>query len=371
MPTTYTDSLRLAKPGQGEQTNTWGVTANTDYNLIDQAVAGYAEVDMSSDANVTLTELDGASDESRNMYIKMTSAVNLTQTRDVIVPTASKLYFVENATDGSQSIRVKTAAGTGITITTGKSRVVFCDGTNVIDAFNQISGLVIGVDVQAYDALLQSVSGLTFTTDNYIYGTGSNTAASGTITTFGRSLVDDATAGDARTTLGLGTMATQAAGSVAITGGTAILTSATITTATISGGSVTGITDITVADGGTGASTEANARTNLDVQRLGVVEINNQTTSYTLVLTDRGKLVEMNSGSATVVTVPTNASVAYPTGTSITIMRQGAGTVTITPDVGVTVRSDTSYTKIASQYAGATLVKRDTNEWYLFGKLGA
>jgi len=54
------------------------------------------------------------------------------------------------------------------------------------------------------------------------------------------------TAADARTNLGLGTIATQAASSVAITGG-----------------SVTGITDITVADGGTGASTAANARTNL------------------------------------------------------------------------------------------------------------
>jgi hypothetical protein len=82
-------------------------------------------------------------------------------------------------------------------------------------------------------------------------------------TAAGRALLDDADAAAQRTTLGLGTLATQNAGSVAITGGTATLSSASITSATISGGSVTGITDLAIADGGTGASTAADARTNL------------------------------------------------------------------------------------------------------------
>jgi hypothetical protein len=63
------------------------------------------------------------------------------------------------------------------------------------------------IGAQASDALLASIAGLTFGADNYIYGTGSDTAAVGTITTFGRSLVDDADAATARTTLGLGTIA--------------------------------------------------------------------------------------------------------------------------------------------------------------------
>jgi hypothetical protein len=78
------------------------------------------------------------------------------------------------------------------------------------------------------------------------YFTGSGAATVATLTAFGRTLIDDADAATARGTLGLGTIATQAANSVAITGG-----------------SVTGITDLAVADGGTGASTAAAARTNL------------------------------------------------------------------------------------------------------------
>jgi hypothetical protein len=106
--------------------------------------------------------------------------------------------------------------------------------------------LTIGTDVQAYDAALQSISGLTTSANQTIYTTGSDTYATTSLTTFGRSLIDDADAAAARTTLGLGTIATQAASSVSITGG-----------------SITGITDLAVADGGTGASTAADARTNL------------------------------------------------------------------------------------------------------------
>lgn len=92
-----------------------------------------------------------------------------------------------------------------------------------------------------------------------------------TLTAAGRALLDDADAATQRTTLGLGTIATQNTGAIAVTGGTLSgLTSiaaitATLTNATITAGSVTGITDITVADGGTGASNASTARTNLGI----------------------------------------------------------------------------------------------------------
>lgn len=80
-------------------------------------------------------------------------------------------------------------------------------------------GVVIGTNVQAYDAGLQSISGLTTAADQTIYTTAADTYATTSLTAFGRSLIDDVDAAAGRTTLGLGTIATQASSSVSITGG--------------------------------------------------------------------------------------------------------------------------------------------------------
>ncbi len=92
---------------------------------------------------------------------------------------------------------------------------------------------------------------------------GSGNVESITLTAAGRALLDDADAAEQRTTLGLETMAVQPASGVVITGGTAVLSSGTITYVTINGGVISGITDLAIADGGTGASTASGARTNL------------------------------------------------------------------------------------------------------------
>lgn len=97
--------------------------------------------------------------------------------------------------------------------------------------------------------------------------------------------------------------------------------------------------------------------------------INTQTASYTLALTDAGKLVEMNVASANNLTVPANATVAFPIGTRIDGAQYGAGQTTIVPG-GVTVlRSAGGKLKANAQYSGWTMEKRGTNEWYVWGDL--
>jgi hypothetical protein len=94
-----------------------------------------------------------------------------------------------------------------------------------------------------------------------------------------------------------------------------------------------------------------------------------QTGSYTLVLADKDKLVEMSNGSANTVTVPTNSSVAFPVGTQISILQTNTGQTTV-GGAGVTING-TPGLKLRAQWSSATLIKRAENTWVLIGDLTA
>lgn len=101
----------------------------------------------------------------------------------------------------------------------------------------------------------------------------------------------------------------------------------------------------------------------------GLAGINAQTgTTYTLVLGDANYLVTMNNGSAMTLTVPTNASVAFPVGTPVYLMRLGAGSLTVAGAGGVTVNNASSLTGRA-QYSVLTLVQYAANTWVLTGDM--
>jgi hypothetical protein len=95
-----------------------------------------------------------------------------------------------------------------------------------------------------------------------------------------------------------------------------------------------------------------------------------QTASYTLVLADKGKLVEMNNASANNLTVPLNSSVAFPIGTQINILQTGAGQTTVVYTDGVTINSAAGL-KLRTRWSSASLVKRATDTWVLVGDLSA
>jgi hypothetical protein len=128
---------------------------------------------------------------------------------------------------GNSIAPITLANGLTVTVTggsvTGITDLTVADGgTGASDAATARTnlGVAIGTNVQAYDATLQSLSALGTAADKYAYTTGVDTWAEGAITAAGRAILDDADAAAQRTTLGLGTIATQAANNVAITGGT-------------------------------------------------------------------------------------------------------------------------------------------------------
>ena len=95
-----------------------------------------------------------------------------------------------------------------------------------------------------------------------------------------------------------------------------------------------------------------------------------QTASYTLVLADASKLVEVSNASANNLTVPLNSSVAFPVGTQINILQTGAGQITVVATGGVTINA-TPGLKLRAQWSSATLIKRATDTWVLVGDLSA
>ena len=100
------------------------------------------------------------------------------------------------------------------------------------------------------------------------------------------------------------------------------------------------------------------------------IERNAQVVSYTLVLSDRSKLVEISNASANTLTIPLNSSVAFPIGTQITVLQTGAGQTTLTPTGGVTLNG-TPGLKLRTQWSSATLIKRGTDTWVAIGDLAA
>jgi len=99
--------------------------------------------------------------------------------------------------------------------------------------------------------------------------------------------------------------------------------------------------------------------------------ISQKTANYTLAaLTERDSMIEMNSASATTLTVPANVTIAYPIGTSIDVLRVGAGAVDVAAASGVTINA-TPGLKLRAQWSSATLLKRATDTWVLIGDLTA
>lgn len=192
------------------------------------------------------------------------------------------------------------------------------------------------------------------------------TSDSGTVTS---TMIADATIvnGDISASAGiaLSKLATSTAGNIIVYNSSGVPTSVTET------GDITiSDTGVTAISSGVIVNADISATAAIDLGKLADVSTNAQTASYTLVLADKNKVVEMGVGSANTLTVPLNSSVAFPVGSQINILQTGSGQTTITATGGVTINA-TPGLKMRTQWSYATLIKRATDTWVLVGDISA
>jgi microcystin-dependent protein len=138
MASTFSPSLRIELIGDGDQSGIWGQTTNTNLGtLIEQAIAGVVSITM-TDANYTLSNFNGVSDEARNQVIVATGTN--AAVRDIIIPLAEKTYTIKNSTTGGFGVRIIGSSGTGVTVPNGVTTTVYCDGINVFSAMSGVTG---------------------------------------------------------------------------------------------------------------------------------------------------------------------------------------------------------------------------------------
>jgi hypothetical protein len=187
---------------------------SSSFEFKDLYIDGTANIDslVADTADINAGTID-------NTIIGATTPAAATFT-NLTVSTGSTINFSGATVSNGGTFTTVTISGGTITGITDLAIADGGTGASTASAARTNLGVAIGTNVQAYDAGLQSISGLTTTADQMIYTTSSDTYATTSLTSAGRALLDDADASAQRTTLGLGTLATQNANSVAITGGT-------------------------------------------------------------------------------------------------------------------------------------------------------
>tara|TARA_R110002096_G_scaffold35427_2_gene99993 strand:+ start:733 stop:1863 length:1131 start_codon:yes stop_codon:yes gene_type:complete len=296
MASTFTANSGIEKPGSGEQAGTWGSTTNANFDIIDRVSNGVGAVTLSGTTH-TLTTTDGALSDGHYKVLVLGGSPSGTNTVTISPNDQDKLYFVHNTTN--QSVTFTQGSGGNVTVEAAKTKIIFADGAGsgakvtdftaimqfTLDAANLTGtianarldqqlqdvaglavtdgnvivgngsnfvaengstartslGVAIGSDVQAHDADLDAIAGLTSAANKGIQFTGSGSAGTYDLTAAGKALLDDADAAAQRTTLGLGSAATLTAGTSA---NNAVQLDGSAKLPALDGSQLTGISDL-------------------------------------------------------------------------------------------------------------------------------
>jgi hypothetical protein len=143
MASTYSSDLKLELQATGENAGTWGTKTNNNLELVQQAIAGYEEIDVAS-SDVALSMSDGAISNARNMVLKFTGTLGANRTVTVEDGIEKFYLVVDGTTHDGNSLTFKTVSGTGFDLDEGKSFFCYSDGTNINPvAGSQIGGLTL------------------------------------------------------------------------------------------------------------------------------------------------------------------------------------------------------------------------------------
>ena len=328
MASTYSTSLKLTLIGDGDQTGTWGQTTNANFGtLLEQAIVGQTTITMAN-ADYTLTNLNGATDEARSAVLIVTGNQNATYS--VIVPAVPKLYMVTNSLSSSAIAYIKPSGGSTTQVPNGRTMYLYCTGSAFValDYVQFAQSLVTGGSITT-----GAINCTSLTSSGAISGTtgGFSGAVSGTTGTFsgavsGTTLTSTIAIGTAPFTVTSTTPVTN----LSIGGNAATATLATLaTTATnLAGGAAnrvpyqsgagttTFVTAPTVAGTALTWSGSALAWTTPSVTYAnGCVYENGQTitSNYTMTASSNG----MSAGP---ITIDTAATVTIPTGSNWVIV---------------------------------------------------
>jgi len=145
MASTFVNDLRLNEMATGDQSGSWGTVTNTNLELIGEAFSYGTEAITTNADTHTTTIADGAADPGRSMYLKYTGTLDSACTITIGPNTVSKMWFIENATSGSQEIIISQGSGANITIPAGKTKAVYSDGLGTGAAFfDAFAALAVG-----------------------------------------------------------------------------------------------------------------------------------------------------------------------------------------------------------------------------------
>lgn len=336
MATSQNLGLTLMNPG--DNSGSWGnVTNNNLQYCLEQAISGSYTQTCTGGTDALGAIAANASSNARNAYIKLTGTSGGTVTVNPTSPSGSgvitKLYFVYNSTAGA--ITFSTVSGTGVSVPAGATYILYCDGTNIVNTVN--------VATSANPSATIGLTAVTGSASTFMTSDSAPALSQAIVPTWTGAHIWSASA----TFNGAATFTSTAGFSGAVT--------------------FTSTTNPTMNDG---AGTQF---------AVGFREIpqNARTATYTIALSDSGKHVYYTTiSTTTAVVIPVNGTVAFPIGTVLTFINNGAagGTLSFVPqgsDTFILAGTGASGTRSLARYGIATATKvalaSGNSTWYFNG----